>query len=276
MIQKIICKNLNPVMIIVITLLPITSFMGCSFTNHAIAALRSTDHFVPSHVDSRVFYESGAEVYAEKIASFLSAAVQQVEQRQFRPFQEQVRVYVSGSKESHRKYYGSNARAGVLNGKIFLSPQVFEHGDEVTEKYLIHELSHMHLFQPLGYYKWSRIPSWFHEGLATYVSGGGGANSISQQQAVKCIRSGKHFIPHKTGGLILKKKRSDSDLHHHMFYRQSMMFVGYLITMDNLKFKKLLLAVEDGESFSTSVGETYNKSLDELWLGFLGKIKEKS
>ena len=228
-----------------------------------------------SQVDSRVFYESGAEAYAEKVASFLSSSIQHVVEWQFRPFQDPVRVYVSGSKENHRKYYGSNARAGVLNGKIFLSPMVFEHGDEAAKKYLMHELSHMHLFQPLGTYKWERIPSWFHEGLATYVSGGGGANLVSQEQAIKYILSGKHFIPHKTEGLIFKRNRSDFNLHHHMFYRQSMIFVSYLVAMDSLKFKKLLRAVEDGKSFSSSVHGAYSKSLDELWLEFLGKIKEK-
>jgi hypothetical protein len=60
-----------------------------------------------------------------------------------------------------------------------------------------------------------------------------------------------------------------------MFYRQSMMFVSYLVAMDSLKFKKLLRAVEDGEAFSSSIHEAYSQSLDELWLGFLGKIKEK-
>jgi hypothetical protein len=271
-------KRLHHVTLIaVITIILVfsVSLMGCSFIRHAIAALRSTDHFMKSQVDSRVFYETGAEAYAEKVASFLSSAVQHVEERQFRPFQDPVRVYISGSIESHRKYYGSNARAGVLNGKIFLSPRVFEYGDDVAEKYLMHELSHMHLFQPLGTYKWERIPSWFHEGLATYVSGGGGAELVSQEQAIKHIQSGKHFIPHKTGGLIFKEKRSDFNLHHHMFYRQSMMFVGYLVAMDSLKFSKLLRAVEDGEDFSSSIHEAYNQSLDELWLGFLGKIKEK-
>ena len=243
------------VAVITIVLTFSVSLTGCSFIRHSIAALRSTDHFIKSQVDSRVFYESGAEAYAEKVASFLSSAVQRVEDRQFRPFQDPVRVYVSGSKESHRKYYGSNAKAGVLNGKIFLSPRVFEQGDEIAEKYLMHELSHMHLFQPLGTYKWSRIPAWFHEGLATYVSDGGSANLVSQEQAIKYIRSGKYFILHKTGGLIFKKNRSDFNLHHHMFYRQSMMFVSYLVAMDHLKFKKLLRALEDGKAFSSSIHE---------------------
>jgi hypothetical protein len=250
------------------------SLAGCSFTRHAIAALRSTDHFMKSQVDYRVFYESGAEAYAEKVASFLSSAVQHVEKRQYGPFVKPVRVYVCASRKSFVKLYGADTRAGVLL-KLFLSPRVFEHGDEIANMYLMHELSHLHLLQHLGSIKMSRVPSWFKEGLATYVSNGGGANLVSQKKAEKFIREGKYFIPHETGGLIFKKNRSDFNLHHHMFYRQSMMFVSFLVAMDSLKFKKLLRAVEDGESFSSSVHEAYNQSLDELWIGFLGKIKEK-
>ncbi|MCX5846157.1 MAG: hypothetical protein NTW12_07340 [Deltaproteobacteria bacterium] len=257
--------------VLVIALLLVT---GCSLVQHSIAVLRSTDHFIPSGNDNRVLFEPGAEGYAEKVASFLPSAIQQVEEKQYRHFVEPVRVYVCGSRESFKKYYGADVPSGVLT-KLFLSPRIFEYGDEIAKKYLTHELSHLHLHQQLGVYKMSKLPMWFKEGLATYVSNGGGANLISQKQAIEFIRSGKYFVPNKADGFIFKKTPSDFGLEPHMFYRQSMMFISYLAAINELGFQKLLLSVESGECFSTVLQSAYNEKLEELWDGFLRGVNKE-
>jgi hypothetical protein len=38
------------------------------------------------------------------------------------------------------------------------------------------------------------IPSWFAEGLAVYVSGGGGAEKVGAKDAAEAIKSGKMFF----------------------------------------------------------------------------------
>ena len=114
---------------------------------------------------------------------------------------------------------------------------------------------------------------WFKEGLATYVSDGGGAHLVSKEQAIESIRAGKYFIPNKKDGLMSRKTPSDFALEPHMFYRQSMLFVRYLKAINEPGFRKLLLSVELGERFPTAFKEAYNKKLEEIWNEFLHEIQ---
>lgn len=250
-----------------------SSFFGCTFARQSISVLRSTDHFIPHKNDPRVLFEQGAEDYANKVVLFLPSAIQQVEEKQYHPFVHPVRVYVCASRESFYRMYGTDSRAGVLT-KLFLSPQLFSEEDEIIKLYLTHELSHLHLLQQLGVYKMSRLPVWFKEGLATYVSGGGGAHTVTEKQATASIQSGKYFVPDETGGFVFQKTSSDWRLEHHMFYRQSMMFISYLATIDESGYRKLLLGVENGERFSTALQAAYNKNLEELWNEFLHEVNK--
>ena len=203
----------------VVLVMATLSVTGCSFVSHSVAALRSTDHFVSNVNDNRVLFEPGAEESADKIADFLPTAIQQVEKKQFRHFVEPVRIYVCASRESFKRLFGADVRAGVLI-KLFLPPRIFEYGDEVARKYLTHELSHLHLQQQIGIFKMNRLPMWFKEGLATSVSNGGGAHLISQEQAIEFLRAGKHFIPNKKLGrfpshedaIVLRKCRKGKQI----------------------------------------------------------------
>lgn len=266
-------KKAHSIILPLFLVIALLSVAGCSFVQQPIAALRSTDHFIPSENDSRVLFEPGAENYANKIALFLPSAIQQIEEKQYHVFVEPVRVYVCASRESFKKYYGADVRAGVLT-KLFLSPRIFEDGDEIAKKYLTHELAHLHLQQQLGVYKMSKLPMWFKEGLATYVSNGGGAHLISEKQAIDSIRAGKYFVPNKADGFIFKKTPSDFGLKPHMFYRQSMMFISYLAAINEPGFRNLLLSVESGQRFPTALQAAYNKNLEELWSEFLNEVKK--
>lgn len=251
----------------------VPSFFGCTFVKHSIAVLRSTDHFVSHKNDSRVLFEPGAEDYANKIVLFLSLAVQQVEEKQYRSFVKPVRVYICESRESFARMYGADVRAGVLT-KLFLSPRIFEDGDEIARMYLTHELSHLHILDQLGNYKMSRLPFWFKEGLATYVSGGGGAHTVTEKQAIDSIKSSKYFVPNESGGFIFRKTAIDWGLKHHMFYRQSMMFINYLAATNESAYRKLLLSIENGEGFSAALQTAYNKKIKDLWKEFLQEINK--
>jgi hypothetical protein len=246
------------------------SVTGCSFISQSVAALRSTDNFIQNVNDNRVMVEPGAEVDADKVASFLPSSIEQIEKKQYRHFAEPVHVYVCASRESFKKYYGADVRAGVLT-KLFVSPRIFEYGDEIAKKYLTHELSHLHLQQQLGIFKTSRLPMWFKEGLATYASDGGGAHLVSQEQAIASIRTRKYFMPNKADGFIFKKTPSDFGLEPQMFYRQSMMFISYLATMNESAFRRLLLSIESGERLPAAFQAAYGKNLEELWNEFLQK-----
>ena len=266
-------KKAYTLLTLIVFLVSALSIAGCSFMRQSVAVVRSTDNFIPCINDNRVMYEPGAEVEAGKIASLLPSAIEQIEKKQYHHFVEPVYVHVCASRESFKKYYGADVRAGVLT-KLFVSPRIFEYGDEIAKKYLTHELSHLHLQQQLGIFKTSRLPMWFKEGLATYVSDGGGAHLVSQEQAIESIRSGKYFVPNKTDGFIFKKTPGDFSLEPHMFYRQSLLFISYLATMNESAFRKLLLSIESGEKLPTALQAAYNKNLEELWNDFLQKINK--
>jgi len=89
--------------VVIVIVLLLTS--GCSFGRHAIAALISTDHFIQSQDDPRVLFESGSEDYAKKVVSFLPSTIQQVEEKQYLPFAEPVRVYICASRKCFKKYW---------------------------------------------------------------------------------------------------------------------------------------------------------------------------
>lgn len=259
------------IILLLLVAVSLSSLFGCTFARRCVSALRSTSHFIPHKNDPRVLFEPGAKDYANKVVTFLPSAIQQVEEKQYRSFTKPVRVYICASRESFRRMFGADVRAGVLT-KLFLSPRVFNEKDEILKMYLNHELSHLHLLQQLGIYKNSRLPFWFTEGLATYTSGGGGAHTVSREQAIDSIKSGRHFVPNESGGFIFQKTPSDFALKPHMFYRQSMMFVEFLASLNQSAFQKFLLAIEEGAPFTRALEQEYKKDLNELFGKFLNLI----
>lgn len=266
--------NLKRISLILLITVTASFFIGCTFVRQSFAVFRSTDHFVTHMNDSRVLFEPGAEDYANKVILFLPSAIQQVEEKQYRSFVKPVRIYICASRESFTRTYGADVRAGMLT-KLFLSPRIFEFGDDIARLNLIHELSHLHIQNQIGNYKMSRLPTWFIEGLATYVSDGGGAHTITDRQAIESIKSGSYFVPNQTEGFIFRKTASYWGLEPHMFYRQSMLFIRYLATINESGFRNLLLSIENGEQFSTSLEAAYNKKLEELWDGFLHEVNNE-
>lgn len=88
----------------------------------------------------------------------------------YSPFPCPVRVYMCGTDESCYSHTGSKAPA-VVTTRLFLSPKSFQN-NRPLERYLTHELSHLHIEQSLGFFRSLRLPAWFKEGLAELVSGG--------------------------------------------------------------------------------------------------------
>lgn len=263
-------KRASSILLVVIS----ASFLfGCTFCGQSISLLRSTDHFIAHKNDPRILFEPGAEDYADRVALFLPSAIQQIEKMQYRSFVRPVAVYVCASRESFCRMYGIDCRAGVLK-KLFLSPRLFDEQDTIIKLYLTHELSHLHLLQQIGVCEMRRLPVWFKEGLATYVSGGGGAHTITDIQARDSIKAGKCFVPSETDGLVFQKTASDWHLRPHMFYRQSMTFISYLAAINEPGFRKLILSAGDGERFPTALQAAYDKKLEELWNGFLHEINK--
>lgn len=247
------------------------SLVGCSSIRYLVALLRSTDHFIPHSKDPRVLYEPGAKTFADYIVPLLPEAIEQVESGHYRLFTEPAKIYVCASRDSFYRLYGARVKAGVSN-KLLLSPRLMSEPENIRA-YLAHELSHLHLYQQLGRLKMKKLPFWFKEGLATLVSEGGGAQKVSEMEAINSIRAARHFIPNRSGGLFSQKTAVDWGLHPHMFYRQSMMFVAFLRSANERGFRAFLLKVQDGDSFAKAFEEGFSKGLDGFWEKFLEEIK---
>jgi len=215
------------------------------------AANRSTTQFVGMH-DPRVFYEPAAEAEARVVESAIPNAVAQVEAAMGRPFHIPVRVYVCASIESFASY-GASPRAGghTINHRVFLSPKP-ENTPERLPRILTHELTHLHLSQDRVLLAAHTIPVWFDEGLAVDVSGGGGAENVSEAEAWRAISNGRAFVPDLDETPFSRRGAHDSGLEEHMFYRQAALYIGFLRSLDASKFDAFIAALEWGASFDES------------------------
>ncbi|WP_028585031.1 hypothetical protein [Desulfogranum mediterraneum] len=250
---------------------------GCSLFQSFSHSFKSTDHFITHKKDSRIKYEAGAEKLAAELLTALPLAVQKVEEGQYAPFPENITIYACESGKSFEEMTGRKVSAMAYRESIFLSPEILDHPGNVTS-YLVHELSHLHFYQHLGGYGYITIPAWFTEGLAVYVSDGGGAERVREDEARAYIRSGNHFIPYAQAGLrdlIVPKYASywkiDHPCKHHMFYLQCMLFVAFLEQEDPESFKSFVLSLVEGTAFKTAFQSSFKVDLAVKWDDFKRK-----
>jgi hypothetical protein len=258
-------------------LLLLTTLPGCGLVRAGVAALRSTDGFKPIESDKRVLAEPGAEELARQVAGYLSEAIAIVEREQFRDFTKPVQVYVCASEESFVRSTGASKNAsGVVTTKLFFSKRLAGFPPDQIRARVIHELSHLHLEQQLGAYGFdTHIPAWFQEGLAVVVSQGGGAEQVSDGEAVRALLKGSRFVPESKGSFFFKKSAKSYGLEPHLFYKQASLFVEYLKNLSVMQFGLFLLALEDGRDFEKSFRSVYGMAIDEAWGDFLSRLKEK-
>jgi len=242
------------------------------------ALLKSKSHFIVHGADSRVLFEPGAEGFADQIADFLPTAIERVEEGHFLPFKKPFKLYVFSTQKSHYESLANTTsypiRGTAVQGNVFIAPSAFSFkGLDTHRETLMHELSHLLLSQRLGFFKRRRIPSWFTEGLANIIAGSGG-EGISEDMAVQYIREGRHLIIPEKGGLFkhLTKIIREIGVTGPMYHRQNKMFVSYIHSLNPEAFKKLVLAVQDGEAFSQSFLEYFEMSPEEMWDWFKSEL----
>ena len=238
---------------------------------------KSLEHFHPLEQDQRVFLETGAEQFALYVAESLPPSIETVETEHLCHFVKQVRVYVCVTPESFEDLTGRTVRAITYRGSIFLSPRLMEN-PETIPLYLTHELSHLIMMQRIGLYKFLTMPPWFSEGLAVIVSKGGGAQEVTEADAVNAILTGRHFAPHNAGGMVdLMSPRYGNywDLSPHTFYRQASLFVFFMKEYNQESFRSLLLGIESGQPFEESFRHAYGMSSTEMWQVFTEHLKSR-
>ncbi len=235
-------------------------------------------NFVSLPSDPRVRYEPGAEQTAKAVAAALPGAIAEVEQAQGRPFSQPVSVFVCATQRSFEHYgYGIAGAGGfVFNGRVFLSPKLQSTPARVP-RIVTHELSHLHFEQCRGFLSTAMgIPGWFKEGLAVYASHGGGAETVTEAEARDAMARGLVFRPDDTGKLLFPQTGQRDGLKPHLFYRESAMFVAYLVQRDTPAFQRTLAALEDGHDFAETFAREYHQSIATLHRDFVAKVTHRS
>jgi hypothetical protein len=242
----------------------------------AMTALRSVDSFLVSPEDPRVFFEPGSEPIASLIRASLPASIKRVETAQYAAFEVPVRIYVCATIASYAQYAGNERSGGntTIARRIFISPKP-ENTPERLPFVLSHELSHLHLWQRLSVYRSTRFPTWFTEGLATLVSGGGGAEGVSEADAIDFILAGRTIDPNDTHTIFSHDSASSVGLPAHMFYKQSAMFLGYLKDRNPVGFRRLISSVENGTPFKNAFADGVGSSVDSAWREFVDSLASR-
>lgn len=246
---------------------------GCALTVSNPRALLPIEGFAPRADDARVWVEPGYEAYGARVAAVLPAAIARVEAAHHLPFATTPRVYVCGSQACFRRYVLTPrlSAAVVPDNRLILSPNLDARESHRLPALLTHELAHLHLGQRIGHYHTS-VPVWFHEGWASLVADGGGAEYASDAQAHAAIRSGRRV------NLVARDTRDKrylaaaSGLGIHEFYRQSMLLVGWLQSRDAARFREFVLALQHDEDFDIAFWNVYGRAPVTEFAGFFDGV----
>ncbi len=254
---------------IILAVLPVLLVLG-SWKYVRAGFARVWCDFAVSEQDGRVFYEPGASVQADVVALLLPSAIETVEARQYGSFREPVAVHCFATRKGFAAYSATSVhvRAAAALSDVCLSPKLGVKED-VVRRILTHELSHALLLQERGIWKYhTDTPAWFREGLATYVSEGGGAETISEEQARHAILLGRCFRP-DVGG----KSASSYGLKPHMFYRQTAMFVTFLHDRHHASFTQFLATLKTSADFDEAFTASFNLTTAEVWAAFVDELE---
>jgi hypothetical protein len=252
---------------------------------HVVSGLWNLPDRLPAlSANSQVHYEPGAEAYARDVAALLPAAIAQIEVIHGRGFAHPVIVGVYSTPEA---YAAANGRGGAggptgprgvaFYGRVNLSPELFQRERQRLPAILTHELSHAHIQGWISVMNYMRLPKWFKEGLGVMVSGGGGAEAVSEEEARAAIEQGerpdigdteslRNLIEFRLENAPANKPRWYPVV---MAYRQAGMFMTYLRDSDGPAFTLMMNAILDGRPFAEAVAAGYRTDAHSLWLSFV-------
>jgi hypothetical protein len=249
---------------------------------HMISGFLNPPDRLPALADNGlVHYEAGGEDFARDVAELLPDAIARVEAVHGRPFMHPITVgaYVTPEAFAAANGLGSNIPVGVtFAGRVILSPKLFSPQRRRLPAILTHEMSHAHIQGWIGGSKYFRLPPWFKEGLAVMISGGGGAELVSEREARAAISRGEQIAiddtssPQTTieiGFAKAPEKQNPSWYPIVLAYRQASMFVNYLRETDKPAFDRMLSAILDGRSFAEAVDTGYHEDVRSLWRKFV-------
>jgi len=252
-------------------------------TRHLISALFNMPDRMPAlAANSQVHYEPDAEDFAREVAALLPDAVARVEAVHGRPFAHSVIVGVYATPEAYAAANGLDSLVPVgvtIFGRVNLSPKLYGPQRQRLRAILTHELSHAHIQGWIGGRAYMYLPKWFKEGLAVMVSGGGGAELVSEDEARAAIQRGEKIVINDAGGPIdLTDLRVEEEPENRppwypvvLAYREAGMFVNYLRESDRPAFDRTMNAVLDDHPFTEAVAVGYHDDVRSLWQKFIGQ-----
>jgi hypothetical protein len=230
--------------------------------------------------NSQVHYQPDAEDFARDVAALLPDAITRVEAVHGRRFAHPVTVGAYATPEAYAAAngLGSDVPVGVtFAGRVNLSPKLFWPQHRRLAAILTHELSHAHIHGWIGLTGYISLPNWFKEGLAVMVSGGGGAELVSEEEARAAIQRGEQIAIDDAGSLQnltdirfdrAPAKTTPSWYPIVLAYRQAGMFVNYLRESDRPAFDRMMGAILDGRAFAEAVTVGYHDNARSLWQEF--------
>jgi len=245
---------------------------GCTLARHVYARL--TFDFEISEIDPKIYYEKGSEEVAQEVARQISQAVFRAEKFHDLKLNGQFKIYIFTSMKNYY-WYSTNRRgsASAATESLFVSPKLGAKLDR-TQAILTHEFSHLLLKQHMGgALRFVRVlPVWFQEGIATLASQGGGASKVSIQDAIHAIQKGNSLLPEDSGCLFCSQGHSKHGLKAHMFYRQSSLFIKYIMEKNPQSFAQFIGDLKT-YNFSEGFQKNYSKSVHQMWEEYTTHVK---
>lgn len=256
-------------------------------SRHMISGLWNLPDRLPAfRANSQVHYQPGAEDFARDVAALYPDAITRVEAAHGRRFAHPVTVGVYATPEAYAAAngQGSTVPVGVtFAGRVNLSPKLFRPQHQRLRAILTHELSHAHIQGWTGANGYIYLPNWFKEGLAVMVSGGGGAELVSEEEARAAIQRGEQIVVDEARSLknlvgvrLERAPANKPDWYPVVLaYREAGMFVTYLRELDGPAFDRMMNAILDGRAFAEAVTGGYHADVQSLWQKFAQTTTER-
>jgi hypothetical protein len=236
------------------------------------------NEFISYKNDARILFKAGMQKEAVIASEALDKSINAIELVHGKTFTGKVRIHLCNSSECFTEYTGfKDILAAVTDKGLFLAPYVFKQAD--FTKWLTHELSHLHLFQQISTIDALLIPQWYHDGLATFASNGGGASKVSIEEAEKLMLSAKYIVTrergefYKTRWPLNYQASTDAWFQQHMDYRQASMFYEYLHPKGG---ERLIRELESGVNFGKAFSKVYGTTPEEQLEIYLDDLRKKN
>jgi hypothetical protein len=146
----------------------------------------------------------------------LDSLILKTEQFHKLEFNQKIRIFFCTTDKEFKRYTGSSARMVTIFGNsIFVSGTATE--ERKTNKisfdtYLLHELSHLLIYQNMTFGKAMNYPQWFLEGVAVFSSNQFGKDGYLTVQGVsKEIKKGNFVQPKDWGTAFSSKGKTVKD-----------------------------------------------------------------